>query len=219
MSSQEVKFSQEMPDVVVQLTEEMSRRGIRTVYFPDGKGALAYLLEQIPAGATVMTGGSKTLEEIGFLAAVQTGDYDYYRPKITAIDDNRERIKLRRQSTTADYYVGGVNAISLTGEILNVDGSGSRVAAYAYGAGKVFLVAGLNKIEPTLESALLRLRNRAAVEECRHLGKDTPCARTGLCSNYECYPPERQCGKLLIIEKESVPDRMTLVLVGQSLGF
>lgn len=208
-----------MPDTVRRLKDTLQRRGIGLVYFADGAGALQYLLDQIPPGAQVMSGGSETLKQIGFDTALKSGRYDYYRPKIMALDDNRERIKLRRQAIAADYFIGGINAVSLTGELLNVDGSGSRVAGYAYGGGKVFLVAGVNKIEPTLEAALHRLRNRAAAEECRHLGKKTPCAHDGVCRNYECHAPERQCGKLLIIEAEKIPERMTVVMVGESLGF
>lgn len=207
-----------MPERVRLLKQALERRGIVLVYFSDGKGALQYLLEQIPSGAQVMTGGSHTLEQIGFTAALRAGPYDFYRPKITALADNSERVKLRRRATAADYFVGGINAVSLTGEILNVDGSGSRVAGYAYGGGRVFLVTGVNKIEPTFEAALHRLRNISAAGECRELGKKTPCAE-GECRNYECHAPERQCGKLLIIENEKIPGRMTVVTIGETLGY
>ncbi len=208
-----------LPAMVLRLKEELHRRGIHVVYFPGGEGALQYLIDQIPAGAQVMSGSSATLKSIGFEAALQSGRYDYYRPKIAALNDNRERIDLRRRAITADYFVGGINAISLTGEILNVDGSGSRIAGYAYGGGKIYMVAGVNKIEPTLEAAFNRLRNQAAMQECRHLGKKTPCAQDGVCRNYECHAPERQCGKVLIIENEKIPGRMTVVLIGETLGF
>jgi hypothetical protein len=207
------------PAVVSRLARELARRGIEMVYCATGDEARDFLCRAIPPGAEVMTGSSATLAAIGFEEVLRSGDYEYYRPRIKALDDDRERIRLRRRSTTAEYFVGGVNAISLTGEILNVDGSGGRVAGYAYGGGKVYLVAGVNKIAPTLSAAFRRLRNRAAAEECRALGRKTPCASDGVCRNYECYPPERQCGKVLIIEKEGIPGRITLVLIGESLGY
>ncbi len=208
-----------MPEDVAQLQALLLRRGIEVVYFATGAAATQYLVEQIPVGAQIMNGSSETLKSIGFDAILHSGRYDFLRPKIVAINDTAARTKLRQQATTADYVVGGVNAISLTGEILNVDGGGNRVASYAYGAGKVYLVAGVNKIEPNLVAALDRLRNRAAAVECRHLGRKTPCAETGVCRTYECHAPERQCGKLLIIENEKIPGRMTLVLIGETLGF
>src|SRR5207248_1005770 len=158
-----------MPQAVAGLKRELARRGIDLAYRADG--------------ATVMNGGSTTLEQIGFLEALANGPYDWLRPGIAAIADPDERIRVRRRAGTADYFVGGINAVTEAGEILNADGGGNRVAAYAYGAGKLFLVAGVNKIVPDIAAAFERLRNVAAVEECRHLGASTPCALTGRCDN------------------------------------
>ncbi|HLQ01631.1 MAG TPA: lactate utilization protein, partial [Burkholderiales bacterium] len=185
----------------------------------DGASAVAYLLSRIPAGATVMNGGSTTLEQIGFLAALENGPYEWLRPRIKAVNDHDERIRMRRRAATADYFVGGVNAITASGEILNADGSGNRVAAYAFGAGKLFLVAGINKIVPDLAAAFDRLRNQAAMQECRHLAKSTPCALTGRCDNEACRGPDRQCGKVLIIENERIPGRICVVMIGAALGY
>jgi len=189
------------------------------VYAPAGPDALAYLLERIPPGAGVMNGGSETLEQIGFLDALRTGRYDWLRPAIAAIDERESRTRVRRQATTADWLVGGVNAITVGGEIVNVDGSGNRLAGYAYGAGKVLLVAGVNKIVPDLAAAFERIRNTAAMQECRKLGLSTPCAATGRCDNDACRGPQRQCGKILIIENEKLADRITVVMVGERLGY
>jgi hypothetical protein len=207
------------PTSVLQLKDVLERRGIGLVYMPDRVAALHYLLEQIPRGAVVMSGGSETLRSIGLEVALARGDYDYLRPKVKAISDPVERVRARRRASGAEYFVGGMNAVSLTGEIINADGSGNRVAAYAYSAGRVFLVAGVNKIEPDLASAMNRLRNRAAAGECRRLAKQTPCALTGRCDNYNCHPPDRQCGKVLIIESEKIPGRITVVMIGEELGY
>lgn len=219
MSRGNVSLEAPIPDRVRELESVLSRRGIALVYVPDGPGALRYILSQLPRGAVVMNGGSHTLKSIGLEAALQSGDFDYRRPKVKAILDPEARTRERRRATGADYFIGGINAVSLTGEIVNADGSGNRVSAYAYAAGKVLLVAGVNKIVPDLASALDRLRNRAAVEECRSLGKKTPCALTGKCDNYNCFAPERQCGKVLIIENEKIAGRITVVMIGQALGF
>ncbi|HEY4318280.1 MAG TPA: LUD domain-containing protein [Herbaspirillum sp.] len=208
-----------LPPQVLELKAVLDRRGIELVYFATGAEACQYLVGQIPLGAQIMNGSSETIKSIGFDTVLNSGRYDFLRPGIVAMNNTPERLKLRQLSTTADYIVGGVNAISLTGEILCADGGGNRVASYAYGGGKVFLVAGVNKITPNLQAAFDRLRNRAAVDECRHLGRKTPCAETGVCSTYECHAPERQCGKVLIIENEKIDGRMTLVLIGETLGY
>ena len=166
-----------------------------------------------------MNGGSTTLEQIGFLEALKNGPYDWLRPGIAAIADPGERIRVRRRAGTADYFVGGINAVTASGEILNADGGGNRVAAYAYGAGKLFLVAGVNKIVPDIAAAFERLRNHAAVEECRHLNAKTPCALTGRCDNAACRGADRQCGKVLIIENERIAGRICVVMIGAALGY
>ena len=194
-------------------------RGIGFHYAADRAAALAYLQQRIPAGASVMNGGSATLEEIGFLDLLACGRYRWLRPQIAATTEREERIRRRREATIADWLVGGANAVTAAGEIVNVDGSGNRLAGYAFGAGKVILVAGTNKLVPDLSAAFERIRNTAAVQECRKLDKRTPCALSGRCDNDACRGPERQCGKILIIENEKIAGRITLVLLAEPLGF
>lgn len=208
-----------MSEDIAALRAALERRGMRCEYFAEAGAARAFVLSQLPEGATVMNGGSATLERIGLLRALSEGRYDYLRPGISATHDREARTRLRRRASGADYFVGGVNAITMQGEILNADGSGNRVAAYAFAAGKVFLVAGVNKIVPDIAAAFQRLRNEAAPGECRALGKRTPCAVTGQCDNYACSGPDRQCGKVLIIEQEKIPGRITVVLIGERLGY
>lgn len=208
-----------VPDAVARLRQELRRRGIDLVYRDDCAAALEYLLSRIPAGATVMNGGSTTLEQIGLLAALAKGPYRWLRPGIKEIDDSGERTRARRRATTADCFFGGINAITERGEILNADGAGTRVSAYAYGAGKVYMVAGVNKIVPDIAGAFERLRNTAAVQECRKLGVDTPCAVSGQCDNDACRGPGRQCGKVLIIENEKISGRICVVMIGAALGY
>ncbi len=208
-----------IPEVVARLRHELQRRGIDLVYCADGAAALEYLLSRIPAGATVMNGGSHTLEQIGLLDALADGPYKWLRPLIKTIDDAGERTRARRRATTADYFFGGINAITERGEILNADGAGTRVSAYAFGAGKVYMVASVNKIVPDLAAAFERLRNRAAVQECRSLGVNTPCAVSGQCDNDACRGPDRQCGKVLVIENEKISGRICVVMIDAALGY
>ena len=202
-----------------ELAAALAARGIGFHYAVDRAAALAYLEARIPAGARVMNGGSATLEAIGFVEALATGRYQWLRPAIGATEEREARIRRRREATTADWLVGSANAVTQAGEIVAVDGSGNRIAGYAFGAGKVILVAGTNKLVPDLAAAFERIRNTAAVQECRKLEKRTPCAVTGRCDNDACRGPERQCGKILIIENEKIAGRLALVLVGEPLGY
>ena len=212
-------LAEAVPADLADLDRALASRGIAFAYCSSRDAARDFVLARIPSGATVMNGGSATLEHLGILDALASGAYDFLRPGITAMHRGEERVRVRRRSTTADYFVGGVNAITRDGEIVNVDGSGNRLAAYAYGAGKVFMVAGTNKIVPNLASAIARIRSTAAPEECRKLGKRTPCAVTGVCDNAACRGEDRQCGKILIIESEKIAGRITLVMIGEALGY
>ena len=204
--------------MIEKLRVALAGRGIELVHAANRREALARVLERIPKGASVMNGGSHTLEDIGLLDALREG-YQWLRPAIAATHEREERTRRRRHAVTADWLIGGINAITLSGEIVNVDGSGNRLAGYAFGAGKVILVAGMNKVVPDLAAAFDRIRNTAAVQECRKLGKQTPCAVTGQCDNDACRGPDRQCGKILIIESEKIAGRITVVLIDEPLGF
>lgn len=201
------------------LIPELKRRNIDAVYRRNREEARKTVLGMIPSGSSVHIAGSVTLTECGIVDALQSGPYQYYRSKIQAENDGQKRLRLRREATTADYCVGSLNAIAQTGEIVNIDGGGSRIGSYIYGAEKVILVAGVNKIVPTVADALKRARSFAAVNNAKRQGYDAPCIKDSVCREGDCYPPERICGKILIIEKESTPGRITVVFVGAELGF
>ncbi|MFM9969188.1 MAG: LUD domain-containing protein [Burkholderiales bacterium] len=207
------------PETIAALTHELGRRNIECVYCETSDAARELVLSRIPPEATVMDGGSETLKQIGVFSALKSGPYHFLRPKVAAENHPVARVSARRRAAIADIVVGGINAITVAGEIVNVDGSGNRLAAYAYGAGKLILVAGVNKIVPDMNAAFERLRNVAARDECRHLGVGTPCAVTGKCDNTACRGRERQCGKVLIIENEKIVGRISVVLIGESLGY
>lgn len=208
-----------LPTPIATLKRELARRNIELFYCETGIAARDLVLSRIPENATVMNGGSETLVQIGLFDALKTGPFKFLRPQVAAENDPVLRVSARRRAAIADVVVGGINAITLSGEILNSDGAGNRLAAYAYGAGKLILVTGVNKIVPDMNAAFERMRNVAARDECRHLGVNTPCALTGKCDNQACRGPLRQCGKVLIIEHEKIAGRICVVVVGETLGY
>jgi L-lactate utilization protein LutB len=201
------------------LKPELARRNIAAHYCQTGDEARELVLSMIPDGAMVMAGSSTTMEQIGLEAALKAEQrFDYMRTRVRAHNDKMIRDEARRLSTVAEFYLGSANAISLTGEILLADSSGNRVAGYAFGGRRVIIVAGVNKLVQTVDEAMRRVRT-AATQEAIRLDHHPPCRPDGICRNYECYPPDRQCGKMLIIEKENEPGRMDLVLIEEVLGF
>ena len=163
-----------------------------------------------------------TLRQIGVVDALKQGPYhflDPWEPGITV----EENLRRKRRALTSDVFVTGTNALTLDGQLVNVDGHGNRVAAMLFGPKKVIIVVGINKIVPDLDAALARIREVAAPQNvARHTSFDPmpPCGVTGTCS--DCSSPWRICNKTVIIQREYSNNRYspvtTIVIVGEALG-
>ena len=196
----------------------LARRNIASHYCASGREAVDLVLSMIPDGASVMAGSSTTMYQIGLEEALKASQrFDYLRTRVRAHPDPLLRNEARRHSTVADVYLGSVSAITMKGEIVCTDSSGNRVAGFAFGGKQVIIVAGVNKLVQTLDEALARVR-AAATQEAFRLDHHPPCVSDGICHNDECFPPDRACGKTLIIEKDE-PGRTSLVLIEDFLGF
>ena len=124
----------------------------------------------------------------------------------------------RREAMTADMYITSVNGMAETGELINIDGNGNRVASSLYGHKKVWFIVGRNKLAPTYEEALWRARNIAAPKNAQRLGRKTPCAVHGdRC--YDCKSPERICRGLVVLWEAVANMEMEVVLIDQDLGY
>jgi L-lactate utilization protein LutB len=185
----------------------IKERGVDVVLVENKQEALEKVKSLIPAGKTVMEGSSTTLRQIGFIDYLKSGTHPWkaLHGQILKEEDEQRRAEMMREALLADYFLGSVNAIAQTGELVAADASGSRVGAYPYAAGKVILVSGVNKIVPTLEDAIRRVREYVYPLENERAKK--------------AYGMSSVIGKMLIIEKEIFPERTTLVLVKKKLGF
>ena len=120
------------------------------------------------------------------------------------------------EALSCDYYFMSSNAITVDGELVNIDGNGNRVAALIYGPENVIILAGMNKIVKTIEEGISRTRNVASPQNCIRLGKDTPCKTNGVCGN--CLK-DTICDQIVITRASRVPKRIKVILVGEELGF
>ncbi len=198
--------------------ENMKRRNIDGAYFPDRRGAISHICGLIPAGATVGLGGSVTIVESGLVDALRGLDaklLDRYKDGVSP----EEVFEMRRRGMTADVFIASCNAISYDGRLVNQDGLGNRVGGIIFGPEKVILMAGMNKLVPTVEDGARRIKEYVAPLNSVRFGADTPCARTGFCDDEACFPPSRICNQLTVIEASAAPGRITVVLVGEELGF
>ncbi|EMA26515.1 lactate utilization protein [Haloarcula argentinensis] len=194
-------------ETIEETVENLEANGFDVIVADSADEALAELQSLIPAAASVMNGHSTTLEEIGFVEYLSEGDHEWESlpDEIWSIDDDAKRQAARRESQTADYFLGGINGISQTGELVAADRSGSRIGAYPFAASNVVIVSGVNKIVPTLEDALDRLETVAYPLENERAK--------------EAYGVDSAIAKQLILRQELEEDRTTVVLVREHLGY
>lgn len=171
------------------------------------------LIKLIPQGSTIGTGGSVTLTELGILKDLKERGYDVLSAETSALDWEAQC----SASRNADYMLTSSNAISEDGCLVNIDGRGNRVANMIYGVENVFVIAGENKIEETLEKAVWRAKNVSAPKNCVRLKKKTPCVKTGKCE--DCNSPDRICRATVIHTNPTNRTNIYVFLLREQLGY
>ncbi len=187
--------------------EALRRRGFNVIVLENKAQALQKLKDLLPAGAEVMTGSSTSLYQVGFMDYYLSGKNPWkcLGPEVYNEKDPVKQQVLRRKSDAAEYFLGSVNALAETGELVACDKSGSRVSAYPFAAKKVILVVGYQKITADLQEAMRRVREFVFSLENERAKK--------------AYGVGTQFGKWVIIENEIQKDRITILLVKEPLGF
>ena len=197
------------------LVKNLRKRHFEAWYCATREEALEMALSRIPEGKTLGWGGATSAEQIGLLNALRTGPYRVIDRDTAASPE--ERIQMMRNCLLTDIFIAGANAISLEGEMVNIDGMGNRVAALVYGPEKVLVIAGMNKVADTLEDALTRARTVAAPINKQRFGNDTPCTATGSCA--DCLSDGCICNQILITRNCRPAGRIGFIIVGEELGF
>lgn len=197
------------------IIHKLEARKMEGYYCPDKESAKAKVLELIGPNKKVVTyGGSMSLDEVGLKEAVEEAGHDLLRrEKYVTPDEKRECFA---KQTLADVFMMSTNAITLEGELVNIDGSGNRVACLSFGPNEVIVVAGMNKVVSNVEEGIARSRNFAAPPNTVRLGCDTPCAKIGQCGN--CLN-DTICCQIVVTRASRVPGRIKVVLVGEELGY
>lgn len=195
------------------LVKNLSSHGFEAYYCENKEQALEKALDLIPKGSTVGWGGAMSAQQIGLIDALNDGEYN-------AIDRDKapnpeEREKAMRSCLFADVFITGANALSIDGQMVNIDGVGNRVAAIVYGPRSVIVIAGMNKVVDSLEAAITRARTVAAPMNKQRFPLQTPCAVTGVCGNCKT---EGICNQLLITRNSKPIGRIKMILVGEELG-
>lgn len=199
-----------------QAAKALGKHGFSALWVPTREEARDKVLELVPAGARVGIGGSITIRQLGVLEALEERGnpiVHHWQPGLTREAD----LAIRREELTAEVFLASSNAVTLTGELVNIDGIGNRTGAQSFGPGKIILVAGINKLARDVTEGLWRTRNVAAPMNARRTGAKTPCAVTGHCS--DCDSPDRICRVVTILERQPSRSDITVILVGEELGY
>jgi len=187
------------------LTARLRERNFEPVIVDDAAGALAAVMQRVPDGAEVHSAKSKTLEDIGvFKEFMESDRHDFLRKKLFKMDRNTQAREMRKLAAAPDIMLGSVNAVTEAGQLLEASASGSQMGPYSAASGKLILVVGSQKIVPDLDAALERIKEYVMPYENERLreqmGIDTMLAR------------------VLILERDFMPGRTTVILVREPVG-
>jgi hypothetical protein len=204
--------------------EEKARRAIeklvahdfRAIYVRTKEEAFQEIWKQVIPGQKIGVGGSLTVRHLGILEKLESEGYtvyDHWKPGFSP----EKLLEIRKSQMTSDLFLGSSNAVTLNGELVNIDGIGNRVNSTNFGPGKVVLVAGYNKIVGDVQEGIRRIKDVAAPLNARRLKIDVPCAKAGRC--VDCNSPNRICRVIVIHERKPSLTDILIILVGQELGF
>ncbi len=190
---------------VAQIAKTLEANGMKTVVVENGEEAKKFVLDMVPQGVEIYVGQSQTLEKLGLPAEFdKSGRYDAVRPKVFALDRKTQGDEIRKLRASPDYFIGSVQAVTETGQVLISSFGGSQLGAYAYGSATVIWVVGTQKLVKDLDEGLRRIE-----EYC------LPSEDTRLLAAFGIHSAN---AKTLIVNREVVPGRITIVLVKEEIG-
>ena len=197
------------------MIEKFNPRGIEGYYCENASDALNMAKRFLTPDCSIAWGGSETLNEIGLIDSLKDSDYILYDRSLAVTEE--EKALMYSKTVMSDYFFCSSNAITLNGELVNIDGNGNRVACLITGPKNVIVIAGINKIVPDVESAIARIRNMASPPNALRLGINTPCSNLGKC--VDCLSSDCICCQIVITRKSRIPNRIKVILVGEELGY
>ena len=193
----------------------LEKNGMKAYLVEDAQAARELVNAMIKDHETVCDGGTMTLQETGILDMLNHRDllfHSHSDPTMTREQSDAEA----RKAFSADTFIASTNAVTLQGELVNIDGHGNRVSAMIFGPKQVIIVAGYNKIVEDEEAAKKRIREIAAPANSVRLHKQTPCSKTGSCQ--DCYSKDRICSSYVKINYDK-EDRIRVILIAEAYGY
>ncbi len=198
------------------VVEALKENYFDAIYFEDSLQAKQYILDNLKQGMKVAFGGSMTIKSMGIkeeAAKKKCVILDHGEASLTP----QEKLQVMRQELISDVFLCSSNAITLQGELVNIDGAGNRVAAMTFGPEKVIIVAGINKIVMDEDEAFKRIKRIACPKNNIRLEKPNPCTKAGVC--VDCKSQSRICRVYSVIKRRPSRSNMTIIVVGENLGY
>ncbi|GAF25128.1 uncharacterized conserved protein containing a ferredoxin-like domain [Moorella thermoacetica Y72] len=198
------------------VVEALKKNGFDAIYCSSCNEAVEYVLQYVQKRSRVGFGGSMTLETLQLAQRVEAKGgivLNHNRPGLGP----EEKLEIQREEILCDLFLCSINAVTLDGWLVNVDGVGNRVAALTFGPKKVIALVGKNKICSDISVALNRIKTLAAPMNCKRLNLDNPCIKTGTCM--DCASNSRICRVYSVMVRRPMSSDITVVLVGEDLGF
>ena len=194
----------------------LRKSGFDAQYVATGAEALELIAGFVRPGMKVGFGGSMSLKAIGAPEKVQALGADVLDHDAPGIDQEK-KLELRRAQLTCDLFLSSSNAVTLEGDIVNVDGAGNRVAALSFGPKKTVVVVGSNKIVRDLDEALDRIETTASPMNNKRLDRPNPCVKAGTCQ--DCQGETRICRVYQVLHRRPLFSDFTVIVVGEPIGY
>jgi len=195
--------------------KSLRNNGFEAIYYETKQEAFHYIIKEAQNDNLIGFGGSLTIAELGVQQELRRMGKEVLVHNLPELTPD-EKMEIRRRQLTCDLFLASTNAVTLTGQLVNIDGHGNRAAAMFFGPKKVIIVAGRNKIVEDTDEALKRIKAYAAPPNARRLNKKTPCAVTGFCN--DCNTPDRICRVTVIIDRMPECSDIRVIVVNEDLG-
>ena len=180
----------------------------------EAKEKLVELIGKDGKSKTISYGGSMTIDDNGFKDSVKAAGHEIIIREDYKTEEGLKECKAK--IINSDVFLMSTNAITLDGELINIDGRGNRVSFLIYGPDEVIIIAGMNKVVSNVDDGIRRVRNIATPANTVRLNRNTPCATTGRCA--DCLS-ESICCQIVVTRASMIPNRIKVILVGEELGY
>ena len=211
MSIQETFYEKQAATII----KHLNKRHMAGSYCKTKEEATQLALSMMPEGSSIAWGGSMSIMEAGLVDALYTQNAYTLHDRAKALPEEMDEVI--RKSFSSDFYLMSSNAITLDGQLVNIDGLGNRVSDLIFGPTKVIMLVGMNKVASNVDDALNRVHNIATPQNTIRLNKNTPCAATGVCA--DCLCPDCICMQTVITRNSRIENRIHVILVGENLGY